>query len=127
MHGPDSLQDRDRIAYHGFDLPQPGQTTQHCGRICQQARNEAPATRRDQSRFAETQLRGDGTVVQTFAPRLVPRRQQLVSVHALNVKLSAWLIDLVEHSAIGEVRLLSLLPASEHLVDGEQGELRELG
>ena len=37
------------------------------------------------------------------------------------------LIDLVEDAAVGEVGLLRLLPAAEHLVDGEQLDLRELG
>ena len=35
-------------------------------------------------------------------------------------------VDLVEHAAVGEVRLLRLGPAAEHLVDGEQARLREL-
>ena len=34
-------------------------------------------------------------------------------------------VDLVEHAAVGEVGFLRLLPAAEHLVDGDQVELGE--
>src|ERR1017187_6531760 len=40
--------------------------------------------------------------------------------------LFARLINLVEDAAIGEVRLLRLLPAAEQLIHREQADLREL-
>ena len=46
-----------------------------------------------------------------------PRPRRGPSLHA---------VDLVEHAAVGEVRLLRLGPAAEHLVDREQRDLREL-
>src|SRR5512145_988875 len=39
---------------------------------------------------------------------------------------TAWLVDLIEHAAVGEVHGLRLLPTAEHLVYGEQVHLGEL-